>query len=76
MMDRKNLRYRFDEVEIDIANARVSLRGEVRPLEPKSFRLLVFLLKTRDGHWQGRNHGRRWPYWASLSYSLACALRS
>lgn len=46
MRDGKNLRYRFGEIVIDASNLRVSLRGKVRPLEPKSFRLLVFLLEN------------------------------
>ena len=44
--DVKNRRYRFDEVEIDVQNLRVTVGSEIRPLGPKSFRLLVFLLEN------------------------------
>src|SRR5271165_3564127 len=46
MKDVKNRRYRFDEVEIDVQNLRVTVGSEIRPLEPKSFRLLLFLLEN------------------------------
>ncbi len=39
--------YRFDDVEVDLSNLRVTVGGEVRQLEPKSFRLLQFLIETR-----------------------------
>ncbi len=42
----KNRFYRFDEVEIDVQNLRVTVGSEIRPLEPKSFRLLLFLLEN------------------------------
>lgn len=45
MKDGKGVRYRFDEVEIDVSNLRLTLCGEVRPLEPKSFKLLMFLVE-------------------------------
>jgi Tol biopolymer transport system component/DNA-binding winged helix-turn-helix (wHTH) protein len=38
--------YRFDEVEVDGQNLRVTVRSEIRPLEPKSFRLLLFLVEN------------------------------
>jgi DNA-binding winged helix-turn-helix (wHTH) protein len=38
--------YRFGEVEIDVVNLRVTVSGEIRPLEPKSFRLLQFLVEN------------------------------
>jgi Tol biopolymer transport system component/DNA-binding winged helix-turn-helix (wHTH) protein len=42
----KGRRYRFDGIEIDVSNLRVTVRGEIRPLEPKSFRLLLFLVEN------------------------------
>ena len=36
-------RYRFDDVVIDVQNLRLTVGGEIRPLEPKVFRLLQFL---------------------------------
>jgi Tol biopolymer transport system component/DNA-binding winged helix-turn-helix (wHTH) protein len=39
--------YRFDRVDIDLANLRVTVNGQTRPLEPKSFRLLQFLIENR-----------------------------
>src|SRR5271167_4953292 len=42
----KNRIFRFDDVEIDVQNLRVTVGSEVRPLEPKSFRLLLFLLEN------------------------------
>ncbi len=46
MKDVRNRVYRFDQVEIDVQNLRVTVGSEVRPLEPKSFRLLLFLLEN------------------------------
>jgi Tol biopolymer transport system component/DNA-binding winged helix-turn-helix (wHTH) protein len=46
MMDARTLQYRFDDVEIDVQNVRVTVGSEVRPLEPKSFRLLLFLVEN------------------------------
>lgn len=46
MKDMKNLCYRFDEVEIDVQNLRVTVGSEIRPLEPKSFRLLLFMVEN------------------------------
>jgi DNA-binding winged helix-turn-helix (wHTH) protein/tetratricopeptide (TPR) repeat protein len=45
-MDMKNRYFRFHEVEIDFQNLRVTVGSEIRPLEPKSFRLLLFLLEN------------------------------
>src|SRR6266851_3149347 len=42
----RDLRYRFDSVEIDVSNLRVTVGLEIRPLEPKSFRLLLFLVQN------------------------------
>ena len=42
----KNRCYRFDQVEIDVQNLRVTVSSEIRPLEPKSFRLLLFLVEN------------------------------
>src|SRR5580700_7960128 len=47
MRDVKNRSYRFDQVEIEVQNLRVTVGSEIRPLEPKSFRLLVFLIENR-----------------------------
>ena len=41
--------YRFDSVVLDPSNLRLTVSGAVRQLEPKSFRLLQFLIE---------NHGR------------------
>ncbi len=46
MKDLKNRRYRFDEVEVDVQNLRVTVGSEIRPLEPKAFRLLLFLIEN------------------------------
>ena len=46
MRDVKSRCYRFANVEVDVANLRVAVGGEVRALEPKSFRLLVFLVEN------------------------------
>jgi len=39
--------FRFDEIEVDVQNLRVTVGSQIRPLEPKSFRLLVFLIENR-----------------------------
>ena len=39
--------YRFDDVSLDVQNLQLTVHGEIRPLEPKSFRLLEFLIKNR-----------------------------
>jgi Tol biopolymer transport system component/DNA-binding winged helix-turn-helix (wHTH) protein len=39
-------RYRFADVELDVQNLRLTIGSEVRPLEPKSFRLLLFLVEN------------------------------
>ena len=46
MKDVKNHFYRFENVEIDVPNLRVTVGSEIRPLEPKSFRLLLFLAEN------------------------------
>jgi DNA-binding winged helix-turn-helix (wHTH) protein/Tol biopolymer transport system component len=46
MKDMRNQLYRFDDVEIDVQNLRVTVGSEIRPLEPKSFRLLLFLIEN------------------------------
>src|SRR5271166_2377929 len=46
MKDVKNRCYRFDDVEIDVQNLTVTVGSEIRPLEPKSFRLLLFLVEN------------------------------
>jgi Tol biopolymer transport system component/DNA-binding winged helix-turn-helix (wHTH) protein len=42
----KNRLFRFGNVEIDVQNLRVTVASEIRPLEPKSFRLLLFLVEN------------------------------
>jgi Tol biopolymer transport system component/DNA-binding winged helix-turn-helix (wHTH) protein len=42
----KNRILHFKNVEIDVQNLRVTVDSEIRPLEPKSFRLLVFLVEN------------------------------
>jgi TolB-like protein/tetratricopeptide (TPR) repeat protein len=42
-----NRRYRFDDVELDVQNLRLTVAAEIRSLEPKSFRLLMFLIENR-----------------------------
>src|ERR1700722_7290262 len=39
--------YRFDDFELDVQNLRLTAGGENCPLEPKSFRLLQFLIENR-----------------------------
>jgi Tol biopolymer transport system component/DNA-binding winged helix-turn-helix (wHTH) protein len=46
MKDMRDLRYRFDAVEIDVSSLKVTVNSEIRPLEPKSFRLLLFLAEN------------------------------
>jgi serine/threonine-protein kinase len=46
MKDVKNHFYRLDNIEIDVQNLRVTVDSEIRPLEPKSFRLLLFLVQN------------------------------
>src|ERR1700740_335198 len=46
MKDMRDRLYRFENVEIDIQNLRVTVGSEIRPLEPKSFRLLLFLVEN------------------------------
>ena len=46
MKDVKSRLYRFEDVEIDVQNLRVTVGSEIRPLEPKSFRLLLFLVQN------------------------------
>jgi DNA-binding winged helix-turn-helix (wHTH) protein len=42
------VKYWFSDIEVDVLNLRVAVGGHVRPLEPKSFRLLVFLIDNRS----------------------------
>ncbi len=39
--------YRFDRFVLDVLNLRLTANGEICPLEPKSFRLLQFLIENR-----------------------------
>ena len=40
--------YRFGDVSLDVSNLRLTVNGEVRALEPKSFRVLRFLVENRQ----------------------------
>jgi DNA-binding response OmpR family regulator len=44
MRNAANRSYRFGKVELDVQNLVLTVEGEIRPLEPKSFRLLQFLV--------------------------------
>jgi DNA-binding winged helix-turn-helix (wHTH) protein/Tol biopolymer transport system component len=46
MKGMKSHRVRFADIEIDVQNLRVTAGGEIRPMEPKCFRLLLFLLEN------------------------------
>src|SRR5579862_2744172 len=46
MKDMGNRCFRFDNVEINVQNLRVTDGSEIRSLEPKSFRLLLFLVEN------------------------------
>ena len=39
--------YQFGDVVVDVLNLRLTVSGVVRLLEPKSFRLLQFLVENR-----------------------------
>jgi DNA-binding winged helix-turn-helix (wHTH) protein len=39
--------YRFDDIEVDPASARVLASGRAIALEPKAFKILIFLLESR-----------------------------
>ncbi len=47
MTDLPQHAYRFGDVLLDLSNLRLTVSGEVRLLEPKSFRLLQFLIENR-----------------------------
>ena len=47
-MEEKGAGYHFGDVSVDQLNVRVTVNGEVRALEPKSFRLLEFLIENRQ----------------------------
>jgi len=38
--------YRFQNVDVDVANLQITVDGAVRPLEPKAFRVLQFLIEN------------------------------
>src|SRR5579862_8845738 len=46
MMKLPGVLYRFDEVEFDPSNLRLTVAGEIRALEPKAYRLLAFLVEN------------------------------
>jgi DNA-binding winged helix-turn-helix (wHTH) protein len=48
------LRYRFDDVEVDVQSFRILKAGRPVALEPKALHLLIFLVENR-----GRLVGRR-----------------
>jgi DNA-binding response OmpR family regulator len=66
MKDMKNRCYRLENVEIDVQNLRITVGSEIRPLEPKSFRLLLFLIQ---------NPGRALPKEGNYGRGLAGCLR-
>jgi Tol biopolymer transport system component/DNA-binding winged helix-turn-helix (wHTH) protein len=47
MMELPQTLYTFGNVKLDISNVRLTVAGELRPLEPKSFRLVQFLVENR-----------------------------
>jgi DNA-binding winged helix-turn-helix (wHTH) protein len=47
-MDRKSAIFQFDDVLVDAGNARIRTRGQRVAVEPKAFRLLVYLLENRE----------------------------
>ena len=47
MMSPPQCIYRCEGVECDVSNVRLTVNGEIRQLEPKSFRLLQFLMENR-----------------------------
>ena len=65
MMASDDTLFRFDHFEIDQSNVRLMANREIRPLEPKSFRLLVFLIENR-----ARNGAK----FADVTHSLNQAL--
>jgi Tol biopolymer transport system component/DNA-binding winged helix-turn-helix (wHTH) protein len=48
MTDRPCPVYRFGDFELDVQKLRLAVGGENCPLEPKSFRLLQFLIENRE----------------------------
>jgi len=46
MRDMKDGYFCFHNVEIDLPNLRVTVGSEIRPLEPKAFRALRFLMEN------------------------------
>jgi Tol biopolymer transport system component/DNA-binding winged helix-turn-helix (wHTH) protein len=48
MMEPGKGRYRFDDFELDVPNRQLTAAGQNCPLEPKSFRLLQFLVENRS----------------------------
>lgn len=42
------VRYRFGELELDLPQRELRLRGEPRPLQPQTFELLTYLIERRD----------------------------
>ena len=75
MKDMKNRIFRFENVEIDVQNLRVTVNSEIRPLEPKSFRLLLFLVEN-SGRVLTKDEvmGAVWPDTAVSDNSLARAI--
>jgi Tol biopolymer transport system component/DNA-binding winged helix-turn-helix (wHTH) protein len=46
MMKLANVTYRFGDIQLDVQNLELRVQGEIRPLEPKTFRLLQFLVEN------------------------------
>jgi Tol biopolymer transport system component/DNA-binding winged helix-turn-helix (wHTH) protein len=75
MKDVRNLYYRFDSVEIDVQNLRLTVGSEIRAVEPKSFRLLLFLIENRGrALTKDEIMAAVWPATAVSDNSLARAI--
>jgi eukaryotic-like serine/threonine-protein kinase len=46
-MDRKGAVFQFDDVRVDVGNAQIFKSGQPLTVEPKAFRVLVFLIENR-----------------------------
>jgi Tol biopolymer transport system component/DNA-binding winged helix-turn-helix (wHTH) protein len=75
MKDLRNRIFRFDNVEIDVQNLRVTVDSEIRPLEPKSFRLMMYLVEN-PGRVLSKDEimGVVWPDASVSDNSLARAI--
>jgi TolB-like protein/DNA-binding winged helix-turn-helix (wHTH) protein/tetratricopeptide (TPR) repeat protein len=46
MMDQQSVVFQFDDVRVDVGNAQILKAGQPVPIEPKAFRVLVYLLEN------------------------------